>query len=61
MTLKSAKETFDKAQEVALEAGDDHGELIAIGLSKLTDALTKELRKITSQLDDLERRVKRLD
>lgn len=61
MTLKHAKDTFAKAQELALQNNDDLGELMAIGMMELTTALQIELRKITQGLSDLERRVKRLD
>ena len=60
MTLKSAKQTFEKAQEIALSNNDELGELMAIGMLELTTALNSDLRKIISKLDDLERRVKRL-
>lgn len=61
MTLKAAKETFEKAQELALNNNDELGELMAIGMLELTTSLAADLRKIISKLDDLERRVKRLD
>lgn len=60
MSLKDAKETFEKAQAVALELNDELGELMAIGMMELTTALQIELRRINSNLDDVESRVKRL-
>lgn len=60
MSLKDAKETFEKAQVVALELNDELGELMAIGMMELTTALQIELRRINSNLDDVESRVKRL-
>ena len=61
MTLKAAKERFLQAQDIALENNNAFGEVLALGLAELTGALQTELRKITSKLDDVERRVKRLD
>jgi hypothetical protein len=61
MTLKHAKDTFAKAQEVALQNNDSLGELMAVGMLELSTALQLELKKITQHLADLERRVKRLD
>lgn len=61
MTLKAAKEAFAKAQEIALHNTDEMGELMAIGMLELTNALQVDMRNLISKLDDLERRVKRLD
>jgi hypothetical protein len=61
MTLKHAKDTFAKAQEVALQNDDSLGELMAVGMMELTTAVQTELRSIKQLLCDLERRVKRLD
>ena len=61
MTLKHAKDTFAKAQEVALQNDDALGELMAVGMMELTTAVQTELRNIKQLLSDLERRVKRLD
>lgn len=61
MTLRKAKETFEKAQTVALEQGNDATELMAIGMAELAEALRRELSNISSKLEDLERRVRRLD
>ena len=61
MTLKHAKDTFAKAQEVALQNNDSLGELMAVGMLELSTAVQTELRNIKQLLADLERRVKRLD
>ena len=61
MTLKAAKEAFEQAQEIALHNTDELGELMATGMLELTNALQVDMRKLISKLDDLERRVKRLD
>ena len=61
MTLKHAKDTFAKAQEVALQNDDSLGELMAVGMMELTTAVQTEFRNIKQLPSDLERRVKRLD
>ena len=61
MATTGSMQTFNKVQEMALERNDELIEGLALGLSLLSQEMHKELRKINSQLTDLERRVKRLD
>jgi len=60
-TLRKAKETFEKAQTVALEQDNDATELMAIGMAELAEALRRELAAITSKVEEVERLVRRLD
>jgi hypothetical protein len=58
MKFRETKETFEKAQEAALQAGDDLGELMAIGMLQLVTTLDRELKGIRSDLDQLRRQQK---
>lgn len=60
MTFKTAKERFEAAQALALEADNDFNELIAIGLQELTAAMARDLRDIKHDLDELKRQVRGL-
>lgn len=61
MATAGSMKTFDQVQEMALARNEELIEGLALGLSLLSQEIHKELRKINSQLSELERQVKRLD
>ena len=61
MTTTGSQATFNEVKEAAMQRNDELIEGLALGLGLLSQEIHKDLRKIKSQLADLEQRVKRLD
>ena len=60
MTTTGSQATFNEVKEAAMQRNDELIEGLALGLGLLSQEIHKDLRKIKSQLADLEQRVKRL-
>lgn len=58
MKLKNSTETFTEAQQVAMQNGDELGNLLATGMLELGKELDLEFKKITKLLVALDQRAK---
>lgn len=60
MSFKTARESFEQAQQIAEAAGDSTLEFLAAGLADLAKSMATELRAVQSRLNDVENKVRSL-